>query len=515
MITDGSFVITIGDKGSVVALHKSGEIKNKIFLEKLSDDIKKDLSQLLSKNKSCPIYILLDTIDQSYRKKTYPFIRKYDLLKLINRDLHADGDKSNLKNFLVFDSKKAKQQAAANKHWETIFISASTSPTLNAWLDFLLEIPNRLIGIYLLPVESFSLFKLLQPKIRANSKIKSKKLDLYLIVMQNKVCGIRQTVFCEDGVIFTRIANYDFEDKNFLEHYEQDIISTFEYLKRPYPDLSLKELDIINIMPADIIAKIKNTTNIDLNFINYTPYQVAAEIEYASAITQNSSFCDLLISKAFFSNKKVLKFSMPKIAILEKLFYIIRSTYYINLFLLMMIGIFCVTTIYSYNALEEDKSLAEIDYNEASQSFLKLKNKALDGEILSESGEVIDIERILDVGKIHEILGSIGVDYLQTYNKLKFLKNQGVTLNSFTYNLVNFNDKSPSAQTDFKIMLDGNLKNTSGDIEDLFTEFDGLTTELKKNFENKKVTYVELPHNMDFAKKYYTYPVQFSIQSGK
>lgn len=515
MISDGSFVITIGDKGSVVALHKSGEIRNKIFLEKLTDDIKKELAQLFSKNKSTPIYILLDTIDQSYRKKTYPFIRKYDLVKLINRDLHADGDKSNLKNFLLFDSKKAKQQAAATKHWETIFVSASTSPILNEWLELLLEMPNRLIGIYMLPVESFSLFKLLQPKIRSNSKIKNKKLDLYLVVMQNKVCGIRQTVFCEEGVVFTRIANYDFDDKNFLERYEQDIVSTFEYLKRPFPDLSLKELDIVNIMPSDIIAKLKNTTNIDLNFINYTPYQVAAEVEYASAITQNSSFCDLLISKAFVSNKKILKFSMPKIAMLEKLFYIIRSTYYVNLLLLLMIAAFCVTTIYSYNTLEEEKSLAEIDYNEASQIFTRLKNKALDGEVLSESGEVIEIERILDVGKIHEVLGAVGIDYLQTYSKLKFVKDQGLVLNSFTYNLVNFNDKSPSAQTDFKIVLDGNLKNKSGDIENLFTEFDGLTTELKKNFENKKITYVELPHNMDFAKKYYTYPVQFSIQSGK
>ncbi len=69
---DTSFVITVGNLGSVVALHGPGEIKQKIFLDSLTEDAKKELLQLFTNHKSTPVYILLDTIDQGYRKKTYP-----------------------------------------------------------------------------------------------------------------------------------------------------------------------------------------------------------------------------------------------------------------------------------------------------------------------------------------------------------------------------------------------------------------------------------------------------------
>ena len=79
-----SFVITIGDQGAIIALHKHGNIKNKIFITKLNEEIKKEITEIFVNNKHDPIYILLDTIDQIYKKKTYPFIKKYDLKHMIN-----------------------------------------------------------------------------------------------------------------------------------------------------------------------------------------------------------------------------------------------------------------------------------------------------------------------------------------------------------------------------------------------------------------------------------------------
>ena len=65
----------------------------------------------------------------------------------------------------------------------------------------------------------------------------------------------------------------------------------------------------------------------------------------------------------------------------------------------------------------------------------------------------------------------------------------------------------------YKIALNGEISNRSGDIEDLFTEFDGLTSQLKKTFDKSKLTYSELPRNIDFTKKYYNFPIDFSITS--
>ncbi len=530
MIAESGFVITIGDHGAVVALHKNNEIKNKIFLKKLTDDIKLEIAKVFAEDKIAPVYILLDTNDQSYRKKTYPFIKKSDLLHLIKRDLAPEktdlmpDEKPSeaLHNYLILNEPKfdfklnlKKQKPAEAKHWDCLFISATINDEIQHWLDFLSEINNRLVAIYMLPIEAFTLYRLLKKDIKQNSKTVAKKEDLCCIITQNKVGGSRQIVFSSEGILFTRSVDYDFEDPAFIEKYEQDIYSIFEYLKRPFADLTLKDLQIVNIFPQEILAKIKNTTNVDLNFINYTPFQAACNAGFNSLIPQNSHYCDLLISKAFFnSKKKILKFSTTKIALLEKLFIITRGSYYLNLIMLLLIAASCLLAIYSYNSLEEEKTIAEIENLNIAQSINKAKINLLDGEqILDAEGEVIDIDRILDVGKTYETFTALDMDISSIYGNLKFIREYGVKLSNFSYVLSNFNPLSPSKNTEYKIVIDGNIYNKSGNIEELLEEFDALTAEFRKNFSGKKIQSNEVPKNIDFTKKYYDFPVQFSVLS--
>ncbi len=513
IFSERTFIVTIGNYGSVVTLHNGKKIEQAIFFEAFTEESKKDLAKLFTEYKSAPIYFLLDTVDQSYKKKTYPFIRKGDLIHLIKRDIANDADKESLKNYIILgNGKYPKNTQIADKKWECLFVSSSSSETTNAWLDFALEMPNRTLGIYMSPIETFSLFKLLKANIKSSSKISSKKNDLYCLLLQNKVSGIRQTVFSNDGIIFTRVVNYNFEEPNFLEKYEQDIHSTFEYLKRLFPNLHISELDIINIFPTEILTKLDTIPNIDFHFVNYTPFQAASISGYNKLIAKDSNFCDLLIAKIFASNKKkLLKFITPKITILENLFLIIRSSYYLNLLLLMIIGVICLFAINDQNDIEESRLIVEIQRQNVSQSLVKIKNAALDGEVFTEANTIIDIDRILDIGKMNDVIGSIGVSVPEIYSKLKFIKEYGVKLTSFSYSILNFTYKSPSAITSYKVSLSGEISNRSGDIEDLFTEFDGLTAELKKTFDKNKLSYSELPRNIDFTKKYYDFPIDFSI----
>lgn len=513
IISEKTFIVTIGNYGSVVVLHNGKKIEQTISLEVLTEENKKDLAQLFTKYKSAPIYFLLDTVDQSYKKKSYPFIKKGDLIHLIKRDIANDADKESLKNYIILGKGKyPKNTPITDKKWECLFVSSSSSEATNAWLDFSLEMPNRKLGIYMSPIETFSLFKLLKNNIKSSSKIINKKNDLYCLLLQNKVSGIRQTVFSDDGIIFTRVVNYNFEGSDFLQKYEQDINSTFEYLKRLFPNLHIKELDIINIFSSEILAKLNTISNIDFQFVNYTPFQVASISGYGNLIAKDSNFCDLLISKIFASNKaKLLKFITPKIATIEKLFLIIRSSYYLNLSLLIIIGVICLFAINDQNTIEESRLIAEIERQNASRSLTKIKNIALDGEVFTESNNTIDIDRILDIGKMNDVIGSIGANIQDIYTELKFIKEYGVKLNNFSYSILNFTYKTPSAGTNYKISLSGEISNRSGDIEDLFTEFDGLTAEFKKTFDKNRISYSELPRNIDFTKKYYDFPINFSI----
>ncbi len=508
MFSEKNIVVTIGNYGAVIALHEGSEIKNKIFLEELTDDSKKQIQDVFLKNKSAPIYVLLDTVDQSYKKKIYPSVRKADLSRIIKRDLVNDGDKDSIKNYIILNNKKTSVKKSANR-WECLFISSSSSEVIDKWIAFLLEMPNHLIGIYMLPIETFNMFRLFKDKIKSQSKIQNKQNDLYCFVIQNKVSGTRQIVFSDQGIVFTRVVNYNFDQADFLEKYEQDIYSTFEYLKRLFPDLAIGELDIVNIFSNEALENLKKINNIELNLINHTPNEVASSIGYANLLPQNSNFCDLLISKTFSKEKKILKFTTPKITFLEKFILTLKASYYINLLLIVMICATALFTILSQDKIAELIDAAETEKFIAVQQMARLKKNAFEGSKISETDETTSIERIMDFGKMEEFFTSFGGNFVDFYIKLKFLKEFGVKLNRFSYAIPNYNSKLP-AKVNYEIVFGGEIINKSGDIEDLFKEFDTLVTEVKKNLDGSQIKYIDLPRTIDFNKKYYDFPIEFT-----
>lgn len=154
MFSQKNIVITIGNYGAVVALHNGRSIENKIFLDELNSASKDELKSFFNKNKSASVYVLLDTIDQSYKKKVYPAIRRGDLNRIIKRDMASDGDKESLKSFILLNAKKS-----GTSRWEALFVTSATSETINKWFEFILEMQNRFVGIYMLPVEAHRPFQ--------------------------------------------------------------------------------------------------------------------------------------------------------------------------------------------------------------------------------------------------------------------------------------------------------------------------------------------------------------------
>jgi hypothetical protein len=504
MSGSNNFVITIGNYGAVVALHDKSKIQNKIFLEVLNQDNKKELATLFKKNQNATIYILLDSSNQAYKKKSYPAIKKSDLFNVIKRDMDQDEDKESLKSYILLNKK-----ISAARKWECLFVSSSSSEVIADWIKFLLDMPNYLEGIYMLPVESFSFFALIKSNIRLNSKIILKRNDLYCVILQNKVSGIRQIVFSETSIVFTRIVNYDFNASDFLEKYEQDLYSTFEYLKRLFPELIMGELDIVNILAKEHLEKIKTISNVELNFTNYTPYQAAAIVGQKNAIAENSSYCDLIISKVFSTSKhRILKFDTPKIRLLKRFFYALQFSKYINIFLLIVICIIGLDLGLINKELNSLVAAANKERLEASDELQRVKLSEVDEKYSAD----IDIDQIIDMGKIHESLNGIGIDFIDSYNKLSILRNYNVFLSSFVYNVSDFTSKTANKNPAYKIDINGKIYNKTGDVEDLFKGFDGMISAVKQVFDKNQVKYTELPKNIDFAKKYYDSDIQLTIE---
>ena len=515
MLSEKNIVVTIGNYGAVIALHSGGKIESKAFIAEFDDNARNQIAEICLAHKTTPIYVLLDTIDQSYKKKIYPSVRKSDLTRIVKRDLATDGDTSVLKGYMILNKKKPSgaKQAATNR-WECLFISSSDSDLINRWVDYLVELPNHLIGIYMSPVETFGLFQSLQSNIKNLSKTKNKHNELYCILLQNQVSGIRQIVFSSQGIVFTRVVNYDFDQADFLEKYEHDIYSTFEYLKRIFPNLVISELDIVNIFSERVLSILGKLSNAELNFVNYTPNTAAAKIGISAAVDRDSDFCDFLISKVFSKGKKILRFTTPKILVLEKFFLTIKASYYLNLVLVVLIIATGVITLLSQDKIAQSVEAAETQRYTVNQELAKLKKLAFEGATISSKDQIISAERVIDFGKVDEVLNLKNNTFFDYYTKLKFLKEDGVKIGLFFYSINNFNSKSPSINNNCQIVFSGKLSNSTGDIDDLFRKFDALTRSIKKAFASDQIKYDELPRTLDFTTKYLTYPVDFTITSG-
>lgn len=513
MLSEKNIVVTIGNYGAVIALHSGNKITEHAFLDDFNDNARSQISKICLANKKASIYVLLDTIDQSYKKKIYPSVRKSDLTRIVKRDLATDGDATLLKGYIIMNQKKIKNstsKASSSNRWECLFISSSDSDLINKWIDYLLELPNRLMGIYMSPVETFGFFQALQTNIKSQSKSKNKRNELYCVILQNQVSGIRQIVFSDQGIVFTRVVNYDFSQPDFLEKYEHDIYSTFEYLKRIFPNLTMSELEIVNIFSDKVLSSISTIHNPEINFINYTPEQAATKSGFRSLIDSNSEFCDFLISKFFSKQKKILRFTTPKILALEKFFLAIKASYYINLILLVLIFAISLATLLAQDKIAESIQSAEAVRYATNEELAKLKKLAFEGGKINDEDQVVTAERVIDFGKIDEALNVRGKNFSGYYSSLKFLKDLDVKLDSYSYSLT-FNSKMPNAKQPPQISIGGKLYNKSGDIDSLFTIFDSIVGELKKNFSKAQIKYEELPRTLDFSSKYNIYPINFTI----
>jgi hypothetical protein len=515
MLHKRTFTVSIGDYGAIVALHHGKNIENKILVASINDENKPKLEDLFSKNKSVPVYIILDNSNQNYKKKTYPPVSITDFHKIVKRDLDKEFNHIE-KSFRSYYGAKDKIQ---NK-WDCTFVSVEHSPEIEQWLDFLLNMPNRLVGIYALPAESSIFAKTVFEAIKSEQDIKVNENTVISFILQNKISGIRQIVFFNQSIVFTRVTNYNLDDPNFSSQFEQDIFRANEYLKMIFPKLKAQDVILINLLSEEVLDKIKHVRNHEITFINYSPYQIAEKLGITNAVPKgNGNFSDILIANCFIGNiKKILKFSNQKISTLEKFDLSLKSILIFDAVMLIVVLAILVKIV--FHQYDSGKKLSTITQKKTqlTQKFQNVNKSALEGSnvVTTDDSKTNDIltSEIIDFGKIDEILSVINFDIFAIFNKMSFIKKNNVLASSFKYNLLEYN---PKAETFVKAKplfgVSGELTDKSGDIEVLFKKFDSLKLETKKEFPNYKIQYSEISKDINFSKKYYSFPFDLTIET--
>lgn len=306
------FILLIGDEGAILIFMQGAKVLRRLFAPSASPSHSEAISEIMKSNPSVSVTLLMDVIDQQYVPHTFPPVSALSVGGLVKRRQDRDFQPEDLKGALQIGRDKT-----GRKEWKYLLVALAKTPLLGEWLDVILNLPNEMKGIYLVPVEAENYLTMLSKKLT-----EQKPKPWRLLLSHNKVSGFRQVVTHNGKLIFTRVSQAidDAIPAVIAGNIEQEIINTMEYLKRlEFRDNA--ELEATVIVSQDVIDLL------DLGRFNFartsilSPLSVAETLGLEQAALSADRFGDVVMASAFaVSRKHALRFSNAYIEKLSKIY---------------------------------------------------------------------------------------------------------------------------------------------------------------------------------------------------
>lgn len=302
----GKFVLVIGDEGGILVYFQGAKVIRRLFAATPNYADTRAFQECLESDPAAPIYMLVDVMDQSYIQQSLPPVSSLSINNLIKRKMERDFAPDDLKGALQIGREKT-----GRRDWKYLFVTLNHSPQLQAWLELIIELPNRFSGIYLLPVEAEHFARLLEDALHGKKSKKKAAEDnrplWQLLVTHNKVGGFRQVVLRDGKLIFARLAQPigDSKPEVIAGGIEQEISVTIEYLKRlGYTEDQGLSLYVVT---SETIRNAIDAGNLHVIASHlYTPYEVAEQLGLGDVAEPADQYADVVLSAAFAKNKKHL-----------------------------------------------------------------------------------------------------------------------------------------------------------------------------------------------------------------
>lgn len=295
------FVLIIGDEGAILIFMQGSKVVRRLFAPSAQQSHSEAVVDIMRQNPNVSVSILTDVIDQQYIPQNFPPVSQLSVGGLVKRRLDRDFQMEDLKGSIQLGRDKE-----GRKEWKYLLIALAKTPLISEWIDLLVELPNELKGIYLVPVEAVNYISMLNKK-RGDDK----PLPWQLLISHNKVSGFRQVVMNNGKLIFTRVSQAidDAIPAVIAGNVEQEIINTIEYLKRlGFTDNA--DLNATIIISQDVIG------TLDLDRFGFgraesmTPIAVAERLGLEQAALSADRFGDVVMAAAFgIAGKRTLRFS--------------------------------------------------------------------------------------------------------------------------------------------------------------------------------------------------------------
>jgi hypothetical protein len=290
-------VFSIGDDGCIITCFSGKTLIKRVFA---INPLASEFEDIAKNYPTADIYVLLDNIDQSYNLALLPPVSSGYLKKLINRKIASDFDKNDLNSVIRMGREKT-----ARKDHKCLFISVRNAPPVSDWIDAILELPNKFMGAYLLPLESANFISQLREIVKKeDAKIEAPQWEV--LVSHNRVGGIRQVVLKDGQFIFTRISQLNLtstDAESISNSITQEAINTLEYIRRiGYNDDQL--LNIYFVCSRDIAQYVTDLSTNSIRVFSYYPYKIATELQFSAVAQESDKYCDVVFAASFANNKK-------------------------------------------------------------------------------------------------------------------------------------------------------------------------------------------------------------------
>ncbi len=421
------FVLFVGDEGAILVYMDGAAVAKRVYSP--SPDNIENMSALLKSDPKAPITVLLDSLDQSYSRHTFPPVAKISLNNIVKRRIQRDFPNEEMTGALPIGREKT-----GRKDWLFLLVVVQQSDAFKAWMNLCLSHDNPFSGLYLSPIEGELYLKHLAEALKDASpayertEVNSDGSQWQFLVSHHKVGGFRQIVLRDGNLVFTRMAQplNDSEPAVIAGSMEQEMLNTVEYLKRVGLEDNPK-LQTIIICSQDIRKSIEAKHIPAQKVYILTPYETAEAIGHSGIAMPEDHYGDILMASSFILRKKRrLKFNTKlgnKIAQLVALKAGLRG-------FAVLAGIIGIGYT-GYAGLDAIKAMEEI-------SSIKRQHAAAKAEVedLQKKIEVYPktLDKILDVSKTYEALAS-KVDYSPETFMVDFLVTGGghITIDSYDW----------------------------------------------------------------------------------
>lgn len=378
------FLLSIGDEGAVLVYMVRGQVEGRFFFNNVESI---DIDKVFASDPDAPIHVIVDVSDQSYLQHSLPPVSSLNLQKMVNRRLEKEFERDDIKGAIFLNRSKT-----GRRDWNYLFVSIRNVAPLSDWLDKLGGYPNLIAGLYLLPIESEPMVRAIKKGVEAeNAKTTS---QWQMLVTHNKTGGLRQTVFRDGRILFTRLAQPVGGNAAgvIAGHIEQETLNTLEYIRRM--NFEDKDgLDIIIITSSEVKKQLEGSRFKVSTLHVLTPFEVSNLLGFEKASEPKDKFSDI-ITLAFIgrSNKHLLRLTTPLLAKTRQMEFLRVGALAFTYFFIPIAVLLTIYNIYSSFSLQGriTSAEAELEKVRSEQQTLEKRNAA-NAEKMAEVDAMVSI----------------------------------------------------------------------------------------------------------------------------